>query len=303
MRCGCQDGIDCGCHGYGLALYRGLGALTPDQAAQQAMPKGTISSKAGFTQQVYDDIVQAAQSGQFAAFNPSGCTGVSAGGNLKLAQTATGLALTGASAGAAIAGALTVVAPFLAPITAIVGLFGMIFSHHAQAVALEQRTVCAAVPAANNYLQVIEQAVQSGAATPQQGIQALQSLLSDFTSQVSGIMKNNSSQCNAACVWVKELTAIVAEVSSQYQDAINPPATPSTVAQPPSASTPVQVVTPSRPNTVAMPGAVTPTTPAQSSYTSFYSSTPAPAASPFSSNELLPIAALAIAAFFFVRSV
>jgi hypothetical protein len=34
-------------------------------------------------------------------------------------------------------------------------------------------------------------------------------------------MKNSASSCNAACVWVKELTAIVAYQSSIYQDQVN----------------------------------------------------------------------------------
>jgi hypothetical protein len=212
---------------YGMGSYRGglqgLGQITAAAAAQTAMPTSQISSTAGFTQTVYNDILQAAQSGNFVGFNQSGCTGVSAGGNIKIIQSASGLALSGVSMGLTAAGvvASAALAPFTLGISAIIGLFPLFFAHHAAAVAKEQQTVCAAVPAAANYLQQIQAAVSSGASTPTQAIQALQSLLSDFTSQVSSIMKNSASSCNAACVWVKELTAIVAYQTSGYQDQIN----------------------------------------------------------------------------------
>jgi hypothetical protein len=202
--------------------FSGLGALgqiTAEQAAQQAMPQA-VSNTPGFTQDVFNDIEQAAASGSFVGFNPTGCTGVSAGGNIKIIQQASGLALSGVSMGLTAAGVVTsaALAPFTLGISAVIGLFPLFFAHHAAAVKKEQQTVCAAVPAAQNYLEQIQNSVSTGLATPAQGIQALQSLLSDFTSQVASIMKNSSSQCNAACVWVKELTAIVAYQSAQYQE-------------------------------------------------------------------------------------
>ena len=202
--------------------YVVLGAMTPDEAAQQAMPKSSIRSTPGFTQAVYDDIVSAAQSGQFQAFNPAGCQGVSTGGNIKIIQSAGGLALNGTSMGLSAAGITSVagipLAPFTFGISAIIGLFPLFFAHHAAAVAKEQRIICAAVPAAQNYLQEIETAVQSGKATPEHGIQAMQSLLSDFQSTVAPIIKNDAHHCNAACVWVKELIAIVAYQNSVFAD-------------------------------------------------------------------------------------
>jgi hypothetical protein len=199
-----------------------LAALTPQQAAEQAFPHSQVRSTPGFTQGIYDNIVAAAQSGQFVGFNPSGCGGVSAGGNIKIVQQASGLALTGVSMGLSASGvvAAATLAPFTLGISAVIGLLPLFFSHHAAAVAKEQKIICAAVPAANNYLQQIDAAVAQGLATPQQGISAMQSLLSDFQSQVSSIIKSSSSACNAACVWVKELKAIVAEKVSQYQDRI-----------------------------------------------------------------------------------
>jgi hypothetical protein len=197
-----------------------FGALTPDQAAQQAMPTSTISSKAGFTQAVYNDILQAAQTGNFVAFNPSGCTSIKPSG-AQLVLTG----VSGATAAASLALKLAAVAGpaglIVAGVGAAIQIFGALFAHHAQAVALEQKTVCAAVPAASDSITAITQAVQNGTVPPQTGIQMLQNLQAQFAQQVSPIIKNNSSQCNAACVWVKMLQAIVAELSSQFQDMAN----------------------------------------------------------------------------------
>jgi hypothetical protein len=213
-----------------------LGALTPDQAAQQAMPTSSISSKAGFTQAVYNDIVAAAAAGNFTAFNPSGCAGIKPSG-AKLAVIA----------GAATAGTMLLkfggasANPILIGVGAglEVGslIFSAIFSHHSQAVAKEQQVVCAAVPAASDSISAIDGAVQDGTLTPQQGIAALQQLLSSFQGQVASIVKNSPSQCNAACVWTKMLTAIVAMKSSQYQDLANQQA--ATVASVPASLQPV----------------------------------------------------------------
>jgi hypothetical protein len=210
-----------------MSLGGYLGALTPDAATQTAMPTSTISKTAGFTQAVYNDILASVQAGQITINLPSGCGSTPPQGglnNLKLASTASGLALTGASVGASIAGASAAVAPFTLgislAITGIVAIFSMILNHHAQAVAKEQAAECALVPAANNYLNIINQAVQNGTATPQQGIAALQSLLADFKSNINSIMKNNSSQCNAGCVIYKMLEAIVAYQTSVFQDMI-----------------------------------------------------------------------------------
>jgi hypothetical protein len=199
-----------------------LGAITPDQAAQQAMPKNTVRNTPGFTPQVYDDIVNAASSGQFTDYNAQAksCLGLPSGSGaqtLSLVSTGSGLALQGAVTTGLIAAGPATFGITIA-IAGITALFSTIFSHHAAAVAKENRILCASGPAANNYLQIIDQAVQTGKATPAQAVQALQSLLSDYKSTVSPILKNSSSACNAACVELKELTAIVAYKSSLYQD-------------------------------------------------------------------------------------
>jgi hypothetical protein len=95
-------------------------------------------------------------------------------------------------------------------------VFNLIFGHHAAAVKKEQSVLCAAVPAANQSFQVIDQAVQAGQFTPQQGMTALDSLASGFQSAVSPILKMNNSQCNAACVMVMAVKAVVAAKKQQY---------------------------------------------------------------------------------------
>lgn len=214
-------------NGRRLSLGSYLGALTPDQATQVAMPTSTIRSTAGFTQGVYNEILASVQNGQITINLPSGCGSTPPQGginNLKLAQTASGLALTGVQVGAAIAGASAALAPVTLgislAITGIVAIFSTILGHHQKAVQKEQATECALVPAANNYLTIIGQAVAGGQATPQQGIAALQSLLSDFKTNISSIMKNSSGSCNAGCVIYKMLQAIVAYQSSVFQDMI-----------------------------------------------------------------------------------
>lgn len=193
--------------------------MTPQQAAQSVMPQSSISSAAGFTSTVYNDIVAAAQSGNFQSFNPSGCSGISPTG-ARIVNTASGLALSGLSVGLALGTSLTAVAT--AGITAgasiLVGLFVSIYAAHAAKVKQEQQVVCASVPAAADSLTAIQQAVSAGTITPAQGITALQSLQQAFTQNVQSIMKNDASHCNAACVWVKQLEAIVLYKSSQYQD-------------------------------------------------------------------------------------
>ncbi|HXP23130.1 MAG TPA: hypothetical protein VN807_03285, partial [Candidatus Sulfotelmatobacter sp.] len=172
------------------------------------------------------------------------------------------------------------------------------------AVKKEQNVLCSAVPAANNYLQIIQQGVESGLATPQQGIDALNSLVNDFKNAVSSIEKN----CNAACVMTEELQAVVLVKQSEYQDMIaaqqaQAQAQATAAAQAAAAAAaaeaqPVQVVTPSRPNTTA-PAAVVPA----SSYAGFYSSSgaPVPAAAASGGSNWLPIAAALAAGFLLTR--
>jgi hypothetical protein len=333
MSCACASGHDCGCHGMshypggGRSLgvhrrLRGLGAMSPSAAAAQVIgsdkqvnagSKSAIASAAGALQLV-DASGQPAYIPGTAECAAAQGTPTGAQTNLKLAQTSTGLALTGmqlASSAGILAAPVTMGVSIA--VSAIVGLFSTLVQHHAQAVAKEQTSLCSAVPAANNYLQVIVQAVSSGLATPQDGIAALESLKGDFRSAVGSIYND----CNAACVMNMELDAIIMVLESQFQDMINA----ASISQ--AAAAPAQVVTAGGPNVAAPAGVVAPA----SSYGAFYSpstaapSTPNTVAAPTSSvpsfttsvpaataaasgasGDWLPIAAMLIGGFFLLRS-
>jgi hypothetical protein len=273
-----------------------LGALTPDQAAKTVFPNAPRSPNAGHNMKTYNEIVAAAQAGlvggSAASYRPGtgDCSASGQSSNVKLAQMAGGMALTGVNAaammsasvmaalgGAAILGAATL------GIGALIGLFPLLFSHHAAAVKKEQSILCSAVPAANNYLAIIDQAVNNGQATPQHAIDALSSLLSDFDSQVApirhGVDPNDSGECNAACVISTQLKAIVLLKQSQYQDLAAKQAQPASSG--PSSAPPV-----SSGSTMTLPVAATP---AQA------------AAAASSSSSWLPIAAIVLVGFFLAR--
>jgi hypothetical protein len=206
-----------------MGRYLLLGALTPDQAAEQVFPAAKVRGGAGHNQQVRDSIVASVAAGQILsggqpAYSSCAATG---SGMLKPAilSQASGFSLKFAPQAFA---AGPIVGGIVVAVGALTALFSHIFAHHAQAVRKEQSILCAAVPAANQSLQLIDQAVSSGQATPQQGIDAMSSLLAGFGAQVAAIRKGadptSSGECNAACVMFSELRAIVAEKSSQYQD-------------------------------------------------------------------------------------
>jgi len=269
-----------------------LGALTPDQAAEQIVP----STATGWPLMIRQGTVSDIKAGQL--LNAQGqpdyvpgtgqCSASGQSSNVKLAQMAGGLALTGVNAaamasasvmaavgGAAILGAATL------GIGALIGLFPLLFNHHAAAVRKEQSILCSAVPAANNYLQIIEDAVRTGKATPQQGIDALSSLLSDFNAQVAPISQGTTpaqgKSCNAACVTANQLKAIVLYKQSQYQDLAAQQAQPASSG--PSTAAPV-----TSGSTMTLPVAATPAQAAAAA-----------------SSSWLPIAAVVLVGFFLVR--
>lgn len=301
MSCGCGGACcDEGLHGWGLS------GITPDAAASQVYTSGTNSgSKAAILASARAGVMLDAAGGP--AYIPGTADCKSAGGpqpgGLSLVKTGSSLALTGLQIGLTTSGVISAaaLAPFTMGISTLIGLFSVFSAHHAQAVAKEQSVLCSAVPAANNYLQVIDQAVQSGSATPQHGIDALNSLLSDFQSAVSSISHN----CNAGCVMTEELHAIVLVKQGEYQDlqaaataqaSVPPPqAAPTPVTAPPVPSSPA--VTPARPNVVSS----TPTAPTSSSYASFYSGAAPAAPAPSALPSWWPIAAVGLAAFLLVR--
>ena len=70
--------------------------------------------------------------------------------------------------------------------------------------------------------------MSGGQASPADAQAALDSLVSGFRSQVAGILHGadptSSGECNAACVMLSQLRAIVAYKKSVYQDMLASPA-------------------------------------------------------------------------------
>lgn len=198
-----------------------LGALTPDQAAEQVFPLAKVGKGTGHNQGIRDGLVSAAQAGYLNAQLPAMCAGGRPPGMVKpvVANTAGGIAMSFVPAAFA---AGPIVGGIVLAGAAIAKVFGFIFSHHAAAVKKEQSILCAAVPAANDALQVIDQALASGQVTPQQAMGAVDNVVAGFQQAVSGIIKGSdpmsSGECNAACVWLSALRAVALVKKSQYQD-------------------------------------------------------------------------------------
>lgn len=165
-----------------------------------------------------------------------------------------GLALEGinvaAAAGAFGAGAAAVLGPVTMGISSIIGLFGALHAHHAAAVRREQTVLCSAVPAANNYLDIIDKAVAQGAATADQAVSALDSLNSDFHAQLQSIYKD----CNAACVMGMVADAAVGTQKAKYQAlAAEEAAAQATADAAQAGPADGSVFAPTRPNTASVP--------------------------------------------------
>jgi len=206
-----------------LALPSGrflLGAITPEQAAEQIFPQARVGKNAGHNAATRGYLVSAAAAGQMIGYAPGSgdCQGVSL---LKpaLANTVSGLALKFAPQAFA---AGPIVGGIVLAVAGISKLFGVIFGHHAAAVARERSILCAAVPAANQSIELIDQMVQSGQSKPSEGMAALDAVVSGFSSAVAPIIHGAdpmaSGECNAACVMLSELRAVVLLKKSQYAD-------------------------------------------------------------------------------------
>jgi hypothetical protein len=202
-----------------------LAAITADQAAEQVFPAAQVRGGAGHNQSARDQILASAAAGQI--LNAQGAPDYAGGGQcagaslVKPAVTGTIGSLALKFAPQAFA-AGPIVGGIVVAIGAISELFTVIFGHHAAAIKKEQSILCAAVPAANQALQLIDQTVAAGQATPADAVTALNTLLSGFGQQVAsirhGIDPMSSGECNAACIEYSKLRAIVLQKASQYQD-------------------------------------------------------------------------------------
>ncbi len=203
-------------------FLRGLGEITAQDAARQVFTAAPTKTP-GHNQAVLDAMVSSAQAGYLNQQLPALCAGGRPPGMVApaLLNTASGIAMkfvpTAFAAGPIVGGIVLAGA-------AIAKVFGIIFGHHAAAIKKEQSVLCAAIPATNDALTVIDQVLASGQSTPRQAMDALDQVVSGFSQATASIRKGNdpngTGDCNAACVWLSELKAVVARKKSQYQDLI-----------------------------------------------------------------------------------
>lgn len=136
---------------------------------------------------------------------------------LGLASSVAGAASSvGAGVGAGTAGAFGAGAGFAgaaATAASVVGLaalpfavWGMVNAHHKVAVAREQATLCDVVVAANNFWDVLENAMQQGKILPDDAIAAIKQTEPQLIEAMRPIKK--TSPCNAACEMEYALRAI-----------------------------------------------------------------------------------------------
>ncbi|HLZ12549.1 MAG TPA: hypothetical protein VKP58_08175 [Candidatus Acidoferrum sp.] len=116
------------------------------------------------------------------------------------ANTAFGLA----GAAESVANAVPIVGQIASVFTSI---FSGIAAHHAQAVQLEQSTLCQAVPAFNAALDSIDQQYRLGQLSGPQAIQALETLYQQMNQGLAQIERPG--KCNASCVYLRQLRGII----------------------------------------------------------------------------------------------
>jgi hypothetical protein len=148
---------------------------------------------------------------------------IPAGGLKALSDVTTGLSAGVGISGAAVAaeggaaaasaaglGALNAI-PIVGTIAAIALLpLELIFAHHAAAVSKEQGTLCAWVQQINQWFDAVDQAVQTGAMLPADGITALQSMQAQFDTGVASVSEAcTPGKTNAACDIKGDVEALV----------------------------------------------------------------------------------------------
>lgn len=152
-----------------------------------------------------DFIRQAAESGFF-SYNEPSCSSGGIGGP-SIGKQFEGQALrVGLNA-------IPLVGPILSSFSSLIFGFGQ---HHAQAVKLEQRTLCQAVPDANNFLRGIDSAIASGELDRATAAQALEQGFQNWREEVRAILKDAGGKCNAACVYEKAFRAAIEKRKIDY---------------------------------------------------------------------------------------
>lgn len=149
-----------------------------------------------------DTVTSAASTGFIPAYTAPGCGSTSNGFD-------TGAAIKGTLVKSAV-GSIPFVGGFL---NSLLGAFG---GHHAAAVKTEQATLCEAVPAANQFLQGIDQLFETGQLDAATALSALDQGLQNWREMVRPILKDSGGKCNAACVYEKCFLACIAYRKQAY---------------------------------------------------------------------------------------
>lgn len=179
--------------------------------------------------------------------------------DLQLVGTGSNLALSATSQiTQAIGGGASAVAsaiPFIgAAVSGIVGLFGAISAHHRAAVQRDSNAYNDGLSSAENYLKIIHDAVESGQSTPDEGINALDSLYSSFLT-FTAPARNNNPYCNSVCEAKVQLNALVIYWKAYYNAIIIAGQGMGNTAAPPP---PAPALPPAAPVVKAAPAVLTP---------------------------------------------
>lgn len=173
---------------------------------------------------VQQTVQQAMSQGRL--WTKENCSGIPSGGGntVSLVTTAAGGMAAKWASTAIAAGASGPLAPIVLIAGGVLQVFGAIFSHHAAKVKQEQQIICAVVAACNDSFSVIDQAVQGGQISPDQGAQSLEKMYSDLQGNVAPILKQDSGHCNAACFILAEARGVIGKMKERYA-AMPPPIT------------------------------------------------------------------------------
>lgn len=187
-----------------------LPSINPTTTAQEALTEA-MQAETNLNPRDWDSAHQARYVGEILnwhtlAWNPATKSfdnwsgGFQPGPNLQLVGQGSEMALSVAGTvatkvGSSIASAI----PFVgAVVGGIVGLFGAISAHHKAAVQRDTSAYNQGLAAVENYLQIIHDAVFGGQSTPDEGINALDSMYSDFLT-FTAPARNNHPYCNSVC--------------------------------------------------------------------------------------------------------
>lgn len=181
----------------------------------------TLGNFQGIRSGTLDVLAQRQLLGYTGARRAQDCkdAGPSTGTNLQKASKATGMAASVWASVAPFVTALQVVPVVGAIIGGAITAFATIaniFSHHSQAVAREQGTLCAVVPQVNEAVLQLDQEYANGNFSYLEASAQLDVIDDNFRAATAAITKDSANQCNAACVVSRQVDALVIERKQIY---------------------------------------------------------------------------------------